>query len=92
MNTSLIQHRINCSSAGHDSSVPKFFNSLKISKDCILYDLVMVILTNQQETGLKNFHNTYILGDASGGTSSSFFEFWLGKNQLQKILLKKYYE
>ena len=53
----------------------------------------MVILTNQQETGLKNIHNTYILERVCWWSKQLFLLIiGLEKNQRQKILLKKYYE
>ena len=81
---------INCSSAGHDSSVPEFFNNLKISEDCILYDLSYGSPHKPTRNWFKKYSQYIYSGEGMLVEQAALsFEYWFGKKPITKNIIKE---
>ena len=81
---------INCSSAGHDSSVPEFFNNLKISNDCILYDLSYGSPHKPTRNWFKKYSQYIYSGEGMLVEQAALsFEYWFGKKPNTKNINKE---
>ena len=81
---------INCSSAGHDSSVPEFFKNLEISKDCILYDLSYGNSHKPTRNWFKKYSQYIYSGEGMLVEQAALsFEYWFGKKPTTKNIIKE---
>ena len=81
---------INCSSAGHDSSVPEFFKNLKISKDCILYDLSYGNPHKPTRNWFKKYSQYIYSGEGMLVEQAALsFEYWFEKKPTTKNIIKE---
>ena len=81
---------INCTSAGHDSSVPEFFKNLKISKDCILYDLSYGSPHKPTRNWFKKYSQYIYSGEGMLVEQAALsFEYWFGKKPTTKNIIKE---
>lgn len=81
---------INCSSAGHYSSVPEFFDSLQISKNCILYDLSYGSPHKPMREWFKKNSQYIYSGEGMLVEQAALsFEYWFGKKPTKKKIIKE---
>ena len=81
---------INCSSAGHHSSVPEFFHDLKISKDCTLYDLSYGSPHKPTRNWFKKYSQYIYSGEGMLVEQAALsFEYWFGKKPTTKNIIKE---